>query len=37
MNQDRFPTGWDADRVRRLIAHYDALAEEQEVAEDEVT
>ena len=35
MNQEKFPPGWDADRVRRLIAHYDALDEEQQVAEDE--
>lgn len=35
MNQEKFPPGWDAERVRRLIAHYDALDEEQQVAEDE--
>ncbi len=35
MNEDKFPPGWDAERVRRLIAHYDALDEEQQVAEDE--
>jgi len=35
MNQEKFPPGWDADRVRRLIAHYDSLDEEQQVAEDE--
>lgn len=35
MNQEKFPPGWDADRVRRLIASYDALDEEQHVAEDE--
>ena len=35
MNQQGFPTGWDAERVRRLIAHYDALDEDQQVAEDE--
>jgi hypothetical protein len=35
MNEEKFPPGWDAERVRRLIAHYDALDEEQEVAEDE--
>jgi hypothetical protein len=35
MNDQRFPPGWDAERVRRLIAHYDALDEEQQVAEDE--
>jgi hypothetical protein len=35
VNQEKFPPGWDADRVRRLIARYDALDEEQQVAEDE--
>ena len=35
MNDRKFPPGWDAERVRRLIAHYDALDEEQKVAEDE--
>ena len=35
MNEQKFPPGWDAERVRRLIAHYDALDEEQQVAEDE--
>ena len=35
MNQEKFPPGWDADRAGRLIAHYDVLDEEQQVAEDE--
>ena len=35
MNQENFPQGWDAERVRRLIAHYDALDEEHQVAQDE--
>ena len=35
MNQQKFPPGWDADRVRRLIARYESLDEEQQVAEDE--
>ena len=35
MNEEKFPPGWDAERVRRLIAHYDALDQEQQVAEDE--
>ena len=34
-SEERFPPGWDAERVRRLIAHYDALDQEQQVAEDE--
>jgi hypothetical protein len=35
MNEQKFPPGWDADRVKRLLAHYEALSEEQQVAEDE--
>jgi hypothetical protein len=35
VNQEKFPPGWDSNRVRRLIAHYEALDEEQQVAEDE--
>ena len=35
MNQQQFPPGWSAERVQNLIAHYDALDEEQLVAEDE--
>ncbi|MGW8256018.1 MAG: hypothetical protein ACWGMZ_00880 [Thermoguttaceae bacterium] len=35
MSEEKFPPGWDADRVRRLIDYYDALDEEHELAEDE--
>ncbi len=35
MSESRFPPGWDEQRVRRLIAHYEALSEEEQVAEDE--
>jgi hypothetical protein len=35
MNEEKSPPGWDAERVRRLIAHQDALHQEQQVAEDE--
>jgi hypothetical protein len=35
MNEQKFPPGWDAERVRRLIARYDALDEDQQVAENE--
>ena len=35
MSEEKFPSGWDAGRVRRLIAHYEALDEERQVAEDE--
>ena len=32
---NRFPPGWDEDRVRRVLAHYDEQTEEEAVAEDE--
>ena len=35
MSEPRFPSGWDADRVKRLIDHYEGLSEEELVAEDE--
>lgn len=35
MNEQKFPPGWDADRVERLLAHYDTITEEEQVAEDE--
>ena len=35
MTEQRFPAGWDAERVKRLIEHYDTLSEDEQVAEDE--
>jgi hypothetical protein len=35
MSESRFPHGWDEDRVKRLIRHYDDLSEVEQVAEDE--
>ncbi len=35
MRQKRFPPGWDEDRVRRVLAHYEEQIEEEAVAEDE--
>ena len=34
-NTTNFPPGWDEDRVRRLLLHYESLSEDEEVAEDE--
>jgi hypothetical protein len=31
----RFPNGWNEDRVRRLLEHYEAQTDEEAVAEDE--
>ena len=33
--QSRFPKGWDEERVRRVLKHYDNQAEDEAVAEDE--
>ena len=33
--QSAFPLGWDEDRVRRVLAHYEEQTEEEAVAEDE--
>ena len=35
MKQPTFPEGWDEERVRRVLAHYDAQSDEEAVAEDE--
>jgi hypothetical protein len=35
MTQQEFPPGWDEERVKRLIAHYDAVTDEEQIAEDE--
>ncbi len=35
MNEQRFPKGWDEQRVRRLIAELDARSEDEWVAADE--
>ena len=35
MRKQTFPPGWDEARVRRLIAHYEQMGEEEQVAEDE--
>jgi hypothetical protein len=35
MRQSKFPKGWDGDRVRRVLAHYESQPEEEAIAEDE--
>jgi hypothetical protein len=35
MKQKKFPAGWDEERVRRVLAHYEEQSEEEAVAEDE--
>ena len=35
MKQTKFPPGWDAARVHRVLAHYEQQSEDLAVAEDE--
>lgn len=35
MSTTRFPPGWDEERVRRVLEHYDHQSDEEGVAEDE--
>ncbi len=35
MTYNYFPPGWDEERVRRVLAHYEAQTDEEAVAEDE--
>ena len=35
MSQSKFPLGWDEERVRRVLAHYEQQTAEEAVAEDE--
>ena len=35
MSQDTFPSGWDEEKVRRVLAHYEEQAEVDALLEDE--
>ena len=35
MNKSRFPKGWDQERVKRVLDHYEKQTEDEAVAEDE--
>lgn len=35
MKDSKFPPGWDEERVRRVLAHYEEQTEDEAVAEDE--
>jgi hypothetical protein len=35
MKQNKFPPGWDEERVKKVLAHYESQTEEEAVAEDE--
>jgi hypothetical protein len=35
MSESRFPPGWDEERVRRVLEHYENQTDDEAVAEDE--
>lgn len=35
MSKTNYPPGWDEERVRRVLDHYETQSDEQAVAEDE--
>ncbi len=35
MSENHYPPGWDEDRVRRVLDHYEGQSDEEAVAEDE--
>jgi hypothetical protein len=35
MTQAKYPTGWDEERVRRVLEHYETQSDEEAIAEDE--
>ena len=35
MKKTKFPLGWDEQRVRRVLEHYEQQTDDQAVAEDE--
>ncbi|MGH7306266.1 MAG: hypothetical protein ACRELZ_23530 [Candidatus Rokuibacteriota bacterium] len=35
MKESKYPVGWDEERVRRVLEHYEAQSDEEAVAEDE--
>ena len=37
MKQNKFPPGWDEERVQRVLQHYEEQSEAEALAEDEAT
>ncbi|MEQ1760500.1 MAG: hypothetical protein ABL986_19485 [Vicinamibacterales bacterium] len=35
MTDTKYPAGWDEERVRRVLAHYEQQTDDEAVAEDE--
>ena len=34
-DKTKYPKGWDEDRVKRVLEHYESQSEEEAIAEDE--
>jgi hypothetical protein len=37
MSQNKFPAGWDEEKVRRVLAQYEAQTEDDALIEDEAS
>lgn len=37
MSAAEYPAGWDEERVRRVLGHYEAQSDEEAVAEDDAS
>lgn len=37
MSASKYPPGWDEERVRRVLEHYEGQSDEEAVAEDEAS
>ena len=35
MNQNKFPAGWDEEKVRRILAYYEKQTDEDAIVQDE--
>ncbi len=35
MKQSKYPAGWDEDRIKNVLGHYESQSENEAVAEDE--
>ncbi len=35
MSKSKFPPGWDENRVRQVLEHYEGQSEDEAIAEDE--
>ena len=37
MSEKQFPPGWNEERVRRVLQHYDSQSDDEALAEDEAS